>query len=194
MKIQYRKLISFLKIYRYRNISVIGKGCHFGKYARLECDSKSTIKIGNNVMLHGRLISKFGGIIQVGDYTSIRSNVIIGAIEKITIGNNVIFSNDIIIYDNNNHPVHPNDRIKLIESGWGSKFWSWKYSSSSEVQIGNNVWIGQNSRILKGVKIGDNSIVAAGSIVTKNVPENSIVAGNPAKTVKTDLNREIKLL
>jgi acetyltransferase-like isoleucine patch superfamily enzyme len=50
--------------------------------------------------------------------------------------------------------------------------------------IGNNVWIGSNSTILPGVVIGDNSIIGAGSVVTKNVPSNVIVAGVPAKVIK----------
>ncbi|MBA2585639.1 MAG: maltose acetyltransferase, partial [Chthoniobacterales bacterium] len=50
--------------------------------------------------------------------------------------------------------------------------------------IGDNVWIGMNAVILKGVAIGENSVVAAGAVVTKSVPENCVVAGNPAKIVK----------
>lgn len=53
-----------------------------------------------------------------------------------------------------------------------------------KVEIGKNVWIGQNVCILPNVSIGDNSIIGAGSIVTKNVPQYTIVAGNPAKIIK----------
>ena len=53
--------------------------------------------------------------------------------------------------------------------------------------IGNYVWVGENSRICKGVTIGDNAIIAANSVVTKDVPANSIAAGNPARIVKTNL-------
>lgn len=54
----------------------------------------------------------------------------------------------------------------------------------SPVRIGNNVWIGVRVIILKGINIGDNSIIGAGSVVTKNVPNNSIVVGNPAKVIR----------
>ena len=55
---------------------------------------------------------------------------------------------------------------------------------TAPVIIGNNVWIGMNATILKGVTIGDNSVVAAGSVVTKSVPANVVVAGNPAVVIK----------
>jgi len=56
---------------------------------------------------------------------------------------------------------------------------------TAPVKIGDNVWIGMNAVILKGVTIGENSVVAAGAVVTKSVEPNAIVAGNPAQVVKT---------
>ena len=60
-----------------------------------------------------------------------------------------------------------------------------KPPNSAPIIIHDNVWVGMNSLILKGVEIGQNSIVAAHSVVTRNVPENTLVAGNPAKIIKT---------
>ena len=60
-------------------------------------------------------------------------------------------------------------------------------STAKDVVIGNHVWLGENSIILKGVTIGDGSIVAAGSVVTKDVPERAIVAGNPAKVIRNQI-------
>ena len=55
---------------------------------------------------------------------------------------------------------------------------------SKEIKIGNNVWVGYNVIILKGVIIGENSVIGAGSVVVKDIPENCIAAGNPAKVIK----------
>jgi len=57
--------------------------------------------------------------------------------------------------------------------------------------IGDNVWIGSNVSILKGVNIGSNSVIAANSVVTKDVPAGCLVAGNPAKVVKSNISWEI---
>mgnify|MGYP006092335923 CR=1 FL=1 len=63
--------------------------------------------------------------------------------------------------------------------------------SSKSIYIGNDVWIGHSAIILGGVKIGDGSIIAAGSVVTKNVAEYSVVAGNPAKVIKKRFSQNI---
>lgn len=60
-----------------------------------------------------------------------------------------------------------------------------KNPETSPIEIGENVWIGMNAIILKGVKIGKNSVIGANSVVTKDIPENSIVAGNPARIIRS---------
>ena len=77
--------------------------------------------------------------------------------------------------------------MRLVPAGHQMN--KWKYSDNKPIIIGENCWIGSNVRICKGVTIGDNSVVAACSVVTKDVPANCIVAGNPAKVVKTDIDQ-----
>ena len=88
---------------------------------------------------------------------------------KIQIGNDCLITHGsyILSHDGAAHVIDPNDD--------GSGF----------VEIGDNVFIGVNAVVLRNVKIGDNSIVAAGAVVNKNVPEGVVVAGNPAKIIKT---------
>lgn len=100
------------------------------------------------------------------------------------IGDHVIISNHVSIYDNNNHPTRPSQRIKMTESGFYSPLWKWEQSAHKPVHIGNNVWIGEYSTILKGVTIGEGAIVGCHSVVTKDVPPYAVVAGNPARVVK----------
>ena len=88
----------------------------------------------------------------------------------IKIGENTIISDNVSIIDNDYHSIYDEKGNKI--------------NHSSPIIIGNNVWIGKNAIILKGVTIGDNSVIGAGSVVTKNIPSNSIAAGNPCKVIK----------
>lgn len=94
--------------------------------------------------------------------TSVRSNL------SIEIGDNCILASHIKLID------HDHDIKNRKSKGYISK----------EIKIGNNVWIGYNALVLKGVTIGDNSVIGAGSVVTKDIPENCIAAGNPAKVIR----------
>lgn len=142
------------------------------------------LTIGDNSEIHGIISVKPGAEVTIGHHTTTRG-ASIGAAEKITIGNYVIISNTVTIYDNNNHPTSEKKRQAMSESGFYSPLWDWTESAHAPVVIEDNVWIGQGAVILKGVTIGKGSIVAMNSVVTKSVPPHSIVAGNPARVVKT---------
>ena len=96
-----------------------------------------------------------------------------------------MISNHVHVFDNNNHPTSPKTRKQMCLDGFDGDRWSWKYSDSKSIVIEDNVWIGEYAAILKGVRIGEGSIVASHAVVTKDVPPYSIVAGNPAKVVKS---------
>lgn len=95
---------------------------------------------------------------------------------SINIGNNVKIGGGVCIYDTDFHSLDPLLRVNP-KTDFTNKI-------KKPVIIGNNVFIGANSLILKGVSIGDNAIIGAGSVVTKSVPTNQIWAGNPAKCIK----------
>ena len=144
------------------------------------------IVIGDNVWMWGVLNSQNGGKIIFGDYSKIGPRSIVNCVEKIVIGNYTAIAEDVHISDNNNHPVNPSYR-KYMRLCGDLESRRWKHSAHSPVIIGENCWIGRNVSIMKGVTIGDNSIIAANAVVTKSVPANCIAAGNPAKVVKTNI-------
>lgn len=98
-------------------------------------------------------------------------------------------STNCVITDNNNHPVNPIDRRIMTLTPSGSFERSWINSDNAPIIIGRNVWVGENARICKGVTIGDGAVIAANAVVTKDVPANSIAAGNPARIVKTQIDQ-----
>ncbi|OMJ21617.1 putative acetyltransferase [Smittium culicis] len=89
---------------------------------------------------------------------------------RVDIGNDVIFGPNVQIYTIS-HPLESHKSVSVL-------------GFPRPIKIGDNVWIGGGAIILPGITIGNNSVVAAGSIVTKDVPENVVVAGNPAKFMK----------
>lgn len=113
-----------------------------------------------------------GGLLMIGSNNYFNRNVKIFCLKQIKIGNDCLFADSVSIYDHDHKFEDLNRPIR--EQGYLTR----------NVNIGNNVWVGTNSLILKGVRIGDNAIVAAGAIVTKDVPENSVVGGVPAKVLR----------
>ena len=147
----------------------------FSTFERFQC---STIKLGNNVSFNSSSMFNFRGI----NHRCIIQTGKPGA--KIIIGNNCGFSGCSIVSDN--EIVINDNTIVGANSTIGDRDdHEEKYASKTKpIYIGRNVWIGMNVTVMKGVTIGDNAIVGAGSIVTKDIPENAIAAGIPAKIIK----------
>lgn len=125
-------------------------------------------KCGKNLRVKkGAEISLNSG---VGDHSELGTNAIIQA--NVSIGNHVIMGPDIKIYSRN----HKFERLDIPIQKQGKNYY--------ETKIGNDVWIGANVIITAGCIIGNHSIIAAGSVITKNVPEYAIVGGVPAKIIK----------
>lgn len=152
---------------------------------------KSRVTIGDNCEIGASVNIDGSGQINIGNYTTIRQNSILGSVDNIKIGNYVIISNNCTIRDHNSHPIDPIKRKEMSLSGFYGDLWRNIYAESAPIIIEDNVWIGERAIILKGVTIGMGAIVATGAIVTKDVPPYSVVAGNPAKIVK-DISTNLK--
>ena len=159
------------------------KGAKFGKLSVIRPGydwlsvSWRNVKIGNGATIGRRAwiqtLGKGNGLILIGDNCSIGRDAVISSASSINIGRDCLISFRVTIVDHDHDFVFGESPVGLF------------VSSSEPVDIGERTFIGANSVILKGVSIGRDSIVGAGSVVTHSFPRNSIIAGNPAILVRS---------
>lgn len=147
---------------------------------------KDSICIGEKSHIRGHLITfPHGGSIKIGNQCYIAESTRIWSGCDIKIGDNVLISHNVNIFDDTTHPINYIERREhvrqIFEEGFPKTINSLK---PSPIVIGNDAWICCNSIILRGVMIGEGAIVSAGSVVTKNVEPYTVVAGNPAVVIK----------
>jgi maltose O-acetyltransferase len=147
--------------------------------------TKESIKIDENTHIRGELnLFPNGESIKIGKYCYIGDSTRIWAMSSITIGDRVLISHGVNIHDNNAHSLSATDRHQhftdIFERGHPKILTS---VAVMPVHIEDDVWIGFNATLLKGVRIGKGSIVGACTVVTKDVPPFSIVVGNPSRIV-----------
>lgn len=159
---------------------------HSTMYLIIRKTPKDILQIGKGFKCNNGINTNTIGVIQpcvlsvsspgkliIGDNVGLSGSTI-RAQQYVSIGNNVLIGSGCIITDTDAHPLDWRDRVEGRDTN----------TRSAPVKIGNDVFIGARSIILKGVTIGDRAIIGAGSVVSKDVPPDSIVAGNPAKVVK----------
>jgi galactoside O-acetyltransferase len=103
--------------------------------------------------------------------------------KQITLGDDVIISWGVTIVDHNSHAIESVQRAADVVD-WKEGKKDWTNIKIAPVRINSRAWVGFNAIILKGVTIGEDAIVAAGAVVTKDVPPRSVVAGNPARVIR----------
>lgn len=126
--------------------------------------------VGENVWIEPDFRCEFGKNITIGDNVYINFGCIILDCSEVTIGSNTLLGPNIGLYAAN----HSTDATERINGGCYGK----------PIHIGNNVWLGGDVKVLQGVTIDDNTIIGAGSIVTKDIPDNVIAVGNPCKVIR----------
>lgn len=159
----------------------LGKNCCFHVPVRVS-DGRGKLQIGEDNCFgyycapksgDGALLiqsRKSGAEIRIGTKNSFSNNVTIIANEKIVFGNGCRIGDNVSIFDCDFHELDPAHRGR-------------SHGPTRPVTIGNNVWIGSRVTVLKGVTIGDNSVVGAMSLVTRSIPPDCIAAGNPARVI-----------
>jgi lipopolysaccharide O-acetyltransferase len=149
------------RIRGYENM-IIGKGFTTGQYCRIEAGYCSNINSDTQKTLI------------IGDDVQINDGCHIVSIKKVIIGNRVLIASKVFISDHDHGGTALSDLITPP---------ALRPLVSSPVLIGDDVWIGENVSILKGVTIGNRSVIGAGAVVTKSFPEDSVIVGNPGRRV-----------
>jgi acetyltransferase-like isoleucine patch superfamily enzyme len=156
--------------FRFSNI----KSLYIGKNVRIKINKGNVLSLGNNVYIDDYCsFDCIEGSIYVGDNTFFNTNNKIVSLKRISIGSNCLFGPNIGIFDHD-HRYDIND-LPIISQGYNTK----------EINIGNNIWIGCNSTITRGVSICDKVVVAANSVVTKDIISTGVYGGVPTKFIKS---------
>jgi acetyltransferase-like isoleucine patch superfamily enzyme len=147
--------------------------------------TKSAIHIGRFTHVRGELLTfAHGGTIRIGEYCYIGESSRIWSARRILIGNRVLIAHNVTILDSLTHPIGAKARHEhfkhIITEGHPDRI----DLGERAVDIGDDVWIGCMSIVLRGVSLGHGAIVGAGSVVTENVPAWTLVAGNPARIIR----------
>jgi acetyltransferase-like isoleucine patch superfamily enzyme len=158
----------------------IGRGLRADRLPYMR--GKGRLTFGSHVCLSGRSSFYFmSGMpeepeIAIGDHVFVGNGCTFSAARSITVGNHCLIAAGVRIHDNDGHPMDPErrrrgERIRADEAG--------------PVVVEDNVWIGADATILKGLRIGRDAVIGAGAVVTADVAPGTVVAGNPARVVKT---------
>lgn len=135
---------------------------------------------GANLWITAPFFVDYGNNIYLGNNCEVNMNCTFLDDNKIIIGNNALIAPNVQIYTAF-HPTNAQERFGEVKEDGSFEFCK---TQTAPVVIGNNVWIGGGVIIMPGVTIGDNVVIGAGSVVTKDIPSNKIVYGNPCRVVR----------
>lgn len=156
-----------------------------GEVLAMNRHDPESIIVGPNTHIRGQLLTfGHGGRISMGSYCYVGENSKVWSAKEIAIGDRVLIAHNSTILDSDTHPLQPVERhrhfVEIITKGHPETI----DLREEAVRIEDDVWIGCNVVILKGVTIGRGSVIGAGSVVTGDVPPSVLAAGNPARLVR----------
>jgi acetyltransferase-like isoleucine patch superfamily enzyme len=151
----------------------------------LNLNERSCVTIGGDTALRALIRVEAQGRLTIGHSVYLGDGTVISVMDAVSIGDGTLVAHGVQIFDNDSHPVDAADRMADFRKKLGHKLARPIHIGRAPIQIGRRCWLGMNSIVTKGVTIGDDTIVAAGSVVTKDLPAGVLAAGNPARVVKT---------
>ena len=172
--------------HKFNEQGVVAPTARFGINARIinEHALRERVTIGEHSIVRGMLRQEREGRISIGKYVYIGDHSLINAAEEITIGDHTLIAHNVNILDNDTHPVGAAEREAHFRRLLGERTTTPYKIESSPVRIGHHCWLGLNTTVLKGVEIGDETIVGAGSVVSKSLPAKCFASDVPAKPIK----------
>ncbi|RIJ32160.1 acyltransferase [Henriciella algicola] len=171
---------------RFSKGAVVDDNVKLGIKARLiNGGAPENVRIHGPTAIRGILKAEGDATIQIGKYTYVGDDTILSASQSITIGQATLLAHGVQLFDNDSHPTHADQREIQFRRMLGDKRIAIPLEIRSKpIVIGSRCWIGLGSAVMKGVTIGDDTVVAAQSVVTSDLPAGVVAAGNPAKVVR----------
>lgn len=158
-----------LRLRAKRAIRAYNEAVPFDRARGRECLDEAGIVHGRRVHFEPPFYCEYGNI-ETGEGFYANTGCVILDVGRVTFGENVLLGPNVSIYTAG-HPIHPESRNSGYEYG-------------IPITIGDNVWVGGSTTILPGVTIGENTVIGAGSVVTKDIPPNVVAAGNPCRVIR----------
>ena len=145
----------------------------------------AAIVIGRGCLVQGQLVvERDASRLELGDNVLVGGGTVLDCAVAIVVEDDVLISYQCILADSDNHSIYPELRTGDLASWMDGRRHDWSASEMAPIRIGRGAWIGARSIILKGVTVGAGAVVGMGSVVTRDVPPRTIVAGNPARVVR----------
>lgn len=144
--------------------------------------------IGTNVSVGQPFICDYGRNVYIGNNVSINMNCTFVDCNKIVIGDNVLIASNVQLYTAT-HPVELAERLTEDWTPENSQYFCRTYALP--IKIGNGCWLGGGVIVLPGVTIGDGAVIGAGSVVTRDIPPDSVAAGNPCRVIRR-INEQVR--